>query len=151
MSEDDQDRPVGADPAHSGPVGADPVSEEQVAADAGLAGLPPDDPEDWTDQQWIDWLQATDDSDGTDQSDQSGSPQTAVHRIARAAGGSVLGNAMLGMAYAIYGRNESEVSIVAEDDSEPDPDAPFKIEIDNEDPSKSSVEIRENRRSRPHD
>jgi hypothetical protein len=51
----------------------------------------------------------------------------------------VLGQAMLGMAYAIYGRRDDEVVIVAEGDSEPDEDEPFTVHLDPDHPERSSV------------
>lgn len=59
---------------------------------------PPADPDDWTDEQWIEWLNKT----GTTDAEDVARPVTALGRIAHSSGGSVLGQAMLGMATAIY-------------------------------------------------
>lgn len=98
---------------------------------------PPTDPEDWTDARWIEWLKETDvDPEGVTH------PVTALGRITHSSGGSVLGQAMLGMANALYGRNDNEVVIVVEDGSQPDEDKSFAIHLDPEHPERSAVVFR---------
>jgi hypothetical protein len=49
---------------------------------------------------------------------------------------------MLGLAYAIYGRRDDEVVIVAEGDSEQGEDEPFTVHLDPDHPERSSVVFR---------
>ena len=97
---------------------------------------PPDDPEDWTDEQWIDWLKATDDID-------SDPVATSVaRRISKSSGGQMIGQAMLGLAQAIYGHNDDDIVLVVESDGEPADDAPFTVRLDHEHPERSSIVFR---------
>jgi hypothetical protein len=105
----------------------------------GEAPAPPSDPEEWSDEQWLAWLKATDEQP---EAGATSPPVTTGARIARSAGGSVLGQAMLGMAQAIYGRRDDEVVIVVEGDSEPNDDRPFDVHLDAEHPEHSSVVFR---------
>jgi hypothetical protein len=107
--------------------------------DPASADGPPADPEDWTNEQWIEWLNATDAQAGVDRDDP---PVTPIGRIARSSGGQVLGQAMLGMANAIFGRQDDEVVIVSEGDTEPDPDEPFTVHLDPDHPERSTVVFR---------
>jgi hypothetical protein len=100
---------------------------------------PPVDPEDWTDEQWILWLKAT---DADARAEGNAPPVTSVGRIVHSTGGQMLGQAMLGMANAIYGPKDDEIVIVAEGDSEPDSDEPFTIHLDPDHPERSSVVFR---------
>ncbi len=106
---------------------------------------PPADPEDWTDEQWIEWLQKTDDPGAEDVAH----PVTALNRIAHSSAGSVLGQAMLGMATAIYGRDDTKVVIVAEGPSRSEEDKPFSVHLDPEHPERSVVVFRSQGRDRP--
>lgn len=99
---------------------------------------PPADPDSWTDEQWIEWLKKTDDAD----TEGVVRPATSLGRIAHSAGGSALGQAMLGMAAALYGREECEVVIVAEGSSQPDEDKQFSVHLDPEHPERSVVAFR---------
>jgi hypothetical protein len=95
-------------------------------------GRPPDDPDDWTDEQWLAWLSDTDQAaveDGTP-------PPRPARRVARSAGG-VLGNAMVGVANAIYGVRDTEVVIVQEA-GEPEDDG-FDVKLDPDHPERSVV------------
>ncbi len=65
--------------------------------------------DDWTDEQWLDWLTATDNAP-VDESE--GSDSLVVTRIAQSIPGQVIGQAMLGMAQAIFGRQDDEIVIV---------------------------------------
>jgi len=101
---------------------------------------PPANPEEWSDEQWLAWLEAT---DANAPLEGGGRPATPGGRITHSSGGQVLGQAMLGMAYAIYGRRDDEVVIVAEGDSEPDDDEPFTVHLDPDHPERSSVVFRQ--------
>ena len=107
--------------------------------DPVLGKGPPADPEEWSDEQWILWLEATD-GDATAKGGAVG--VTAASRIVHSSGGQLLGQAMLGMANAIYGRSDDEVVVVAEDDSEPDRDEPFTVHLNLDHPEQSSVVFR---------
>jgi len=100
---------------------------------------PPADPEDWTDEQWIEWLKKTDAPDDTDTGTR---PVTALGRVAYSSGGSVLGQAMLGMASVLYGREGNKVVIATEGSSEPDEDKPFDVHLDPDHPERSVVVFR---------
>lgn len=102
--------------------------------DDGAIDGPPIDPEDWTDDEWIAWLKATDDPGAV-----PASPVTTGSRIVRSSGGAVLGQMMLAMSNAIYGRRDDQVVIVAEGDGEPGDDAAFEVRLDPEHPERSSV------------
>jgi hypothetical protein len=97
---------------------------------------PPADPEEWSDAQWLAWLKAT---DAADETGVRARPVTTGGRIAHSTGGYVLGQAMLGMAHALYGRRDDEVVIVAEAGSEPGDDEPFSVRLDPDHPERSSV------------
>jgi hypothetical protein len=104
-----------------------------------LPSEPPADPEEWTDDQWLDWLKATD----TDApSERDASPVTSMGRMVHTAGGQLLGRAMMGMADAIYGPKDEDVVIVAEGDSQPDPDQPITVHLDPDHPARSFVVFR---------
>lgn len=115
----------------------DPASSGDAAAES--LGDPPADPEDWTDEQWIAWLKATDTEAGADE---HAPPATSLGRIAHSAGGHVVGQAMLGMANAIYGRRDEETVIVAEGPSDPGSDEPFTVHLDRDHPERSTVRFR---------
>ena len=100
---------------------------------------PPADPEEWTDEQWLAWLKATD----ATQTRADERPVTATGRVARSTGGQLLGQAMLGMANAMYGRRDDEIVIVAEGDSKPDEDDPFSVHLDPDHPERSTVVFRQ--------
>jgi hypothetical protein len=97
---------------------------------------PPADAEAWTDAQWIAWLNATD-LIGLEDSD--GQPVTRAGRAVHSPGGRALGQSMLGLAYAIYGRPEEKPAIVVGASSEPVPDAPFTLHLDVDHPERSFV------------
>ncbi len=120
------------------PAGGTVVSMEPF--DGAIPDDPPADPEEWSDEQWLAWLSATD-SEGKSPAGSSAS-STKIGRVAHSTGGQVLGQAMVGMARAIYGRHDDEVVIVAAADSEPNPDEPFTVHLDPEHPERSSVVFR---------
>ena len=97
---------------------------------------PPSDPNEWTDEQWLEWLKATDDTP-SDEPEESISK--VVNAIVRTTPGQVLGQAMIGMAQAIYGRQDEDVVIVVEGNSETTDDDPFVVRLDPDHPERSSV------------
>lgn len=100
------------------------------------ADQPPEDPEEWTAEQWIEWLKATDDPT------QGNGPVTPMGKITHSSGGEVLGQAMLGLANAMFGAKEEEVVVVVDAGSEPDEDEPFTVHLDADHPERSSVVVR---------
>ena len=98
-------------------------------------GLPAD-PESWTDEQWLAWLRATDADAATDSVDEH---RTLTERAANSAIGVVLGQAMLGMARAIYGRPDEDIVIVADGEGPSREDEPFSVHLDFEHPGHGSV------------
>lgn len=90
-------------------------------------GEPPTDADDWTDDQWLAWLRATDADYPDDR------PATTIGRLTRSGGGQALGQAMLGLANAMYGRQDDDVVVVAER-GEPDRDQPFAVRLDPDHP-----------------
>ena len=103
-------------------------------SDLDVAGGPPADPESWTDEQWLAWLRATD-----DEPTRAAERPTLTERAANTAIGVVLGQAMLGMARAIYGRPDEDIVIVADGEGPSREDEPFTVHLDFEDPGQSSV------------
>ena len=97
---------------------------------------PPADPESWTDEQWLAWLRATDADAASDIDD---ARPTLTERAANSAIGVVLGQAMLGMARAIYGRPDEDIVIVADGEGPSREDEPFSVHLDFEHPGHSSV------------
>lgn len=115
--------------------GADTVRIVQ-RSDEPIDDGPPEDPEAWTDEQWLSWLRATDASGERDVDD---TPPTLTERAANSAVGAVLGQAMLGLARAIYGRAEQDLVIVADGEGPLGDDEPFTVHLDFEHPERSSV------------
>ncbi len=115
------------------------VDADEVAGDPEG---PPADPEDWTDEQWLAWLKATDEPTQDGDSPPPG-PVTRAGRITHSSGGFLLGQAMLAVDRAVFGRNQDEVVIVAEGDSEPADEGPFTVLLDPEHPERSSVVFKE--------
>lgn len=100
--------------------------------------LPPEDADQWSDQQWIDWLKATDDD-----SPAAGAATAATTggRVAHSAGGQILGNAMIGLALALYGRDREKPAIVVET-AEPGSDQLLELHLDFEHPEQSIAAIK---------
>lgn len=99
---------------------------------------PPTDAQDWTDEEWLDWLSATDPQFGPVD------PRPVVRpERARRRGAQVVGQAMVGMARAIYGGQHDEIVIVAPGDDQPDKDEPFSVQLDPEHPERSRVVFRD--------
>jgi hypothetical protein len=106
-----------------------------------LAGVPPADPDEWTDEQWIDWLKATDPAAS---SEPASAPVTVAGRVVHSAGGRALGQTMLGVAWAIYGRHDEKPAIVIEANSEPEKEQPFSLFLDPDHPERSFAVRRPN-------
>jgi hypothetical protein len=100
---------------------------------------PPADPDDWTDEQWIEWLKVT---DAEAEAEAGAPPVTTLGKVTHSAGGQVIGQAMLGMANAIYGRHDDEIVVVAEGDGQPEPDEEFTVHVDTHHPERSTVVFR---------
>jgi hypothetical protein len=100
---------------------------------------PPSDPDEWSDEQWLEWLKETDVVllDDTEES-----ISEVMTRIVRSTPGLVIGQAMLGMAQAIYGRQDDEIIIVVENNGEPTDDEPFAVRLDFDHPESSLVEFK---------
>jgi len=91
---------------------------------------PPEDADDWSNEQWIEWLTATD----TD-SDTARPLPTALDRIVHTTGGQLVGNAMLGLSRALYGKEPEKPAIVVEA-SEPDGERLIQVHLDFDHPDK---------------
>ncbi len=98
---------------------------------------PPEDPEQWTDEQWLEWLKATDDQEEPDDR-----PATPMGRVTRSSGGQALGQAMLGMANAVFGRQDDDMVVVEEAPDGPGDDEPFTVHLDPDHPERSTVVVR---------
>jgi hypothetical protein len=107
---------------------------DEVPAGPDRPVTPPADPEEWTDDQWLAWLADTDDVVGDPVRRPTG-------RVTRTSGGQVLGNAMLGVANALYGREAPRVVVVAEAPGRPEDD-PFDLQLDPDHPDRSVVVVR---------
>jgi proline dehydrogenase len=103
------------------------------------SATPPSNPNDWTDEQWLDWLMAT---DGALVDESEGSDSLVVTRIAQSIPGQVIGQAMLGMAQAIFGRQDDEIVIVVGANGETTDDEPFAVRLDFNNPERSLVEFK---------
>jgi hypothetical protein len=98
----------------------------------------PSDPNEWTDEQWLEWLKATDDERFDDSAD---SISEIVKHIAQSTPGQVIGQAMIGMAQAIYGRQDDEVILVIKANGETADDEAFDVRLDFDHPERSSVQF----------
>ena len=88
---------------------------------------PPADAETWTDEQWIAWLNATD----PDTADEDRHRPVKQHSTPS----SLLGAAMLGMHEAIYGHQDKDILVVADDSGDPPQPDGLDLHIDPEHPS----------------
>ena len=102
----------------------------------GAGTEPPADAEQWSHEQWITWLKAT---DLDPLADAVLPPATLAGRAVHSASGRALGQSMLGLAYALYGRPDDKPSIVIAASSEPEPDLPFTLHLDVDHPERSFV------------
>jgi hypothetical protein len=97
---------------------------------------PPADPNDWSDEQWIEWLVATDEASEVDVN------PSVLKRAANTKSGQVLGQAMLGMANAIYGPKDDDVQIVVENKEKNLDEEPFVVNLDFDNPESSTVSFK---------
>jgi hypothetical protein len=97
---------------------------------------PPADPNEWSDEQWIEWLVATDEAAEIDLT------PSVLKRAASTKSGQVLGQAMLGMANAIYGTKEIQVQIVVENKEKSLEEESFVVNLDFENPESSTVSFK---------
>jgi hypothetical protein len=95
---------------------------------------PPSDPESWTDEEWLTWLKATDDP-----IEAGAIPPTVAFRVTRSAGGQALGDAMRGLANAMYGPKDEDLIIVSEAGGKPEDDEPFVVHLDRDHPERSTA------------
>jgi hypothetical protein len=100
---------------------------------------PPSDPNEWTDEQWLEWLMTTDDAPLAETEE---SIPLVVQRIVQSTPGQVIGQAMLGMAQAIYGRQDDEIIIVVGANGETADEEPFAVRLDFDHPERSLVEFK---------
>jgi hypothetical protein len=105
---------------------------------------PPSDPDEWTDEQWLEWLKAT---DGVLFDEPEESISEVVQRIVQSTPGQVIGQAMLGMAQAIYGHRDDEVVMVIGVNGETVDEEPFAIRLDFDNPERSRVEFKSDSKS----
>lgn len=105
---------------------------------------PPSDADEWSDDQWLTWLKATDD----ELSEEITAPSVAS-RVVHSTGGQMLGQAMTGLAIAMYGPKQEEVIIVAEGNGESADDEPFSVQLNPDQPGKSIITFKQG--SNPHD
>ena len=105
-----------------------------MGPDEPSARTPPLDPEAWTDDQWLAWLKATDEDavEGVD-------PPSLASRAAHSAVGVALGQAMLGMAQAIYGRTADDIVIAVDGEGPTHDGEPYRVRLDFEHPERSAV------------
>jgi hypothetical protein len=106
------------------------------AAPDGGPLTPPVDADDWTDAQWLAYLTAIAEEDDE--------PAPTGSRMARSAGGQVLGNAMLGLAQAMYGVTQPEV-VVEADVPGGSGDDDLVVRLDPDHPERSTVVSRRRR------
>jgi hypothetical protein len=106
---------------------------EVEPAETRPPGDPPADANDWSHEQWLAWLKATDESA---EFDDAATPATPAGRVVHSSGGQLVGQAMLGLARAIYGQRDEEVVIVAEAPSEPE-DEILTVHLDPDHPDHS--------------
>jgi hypothetical protein len=103
-------------------------------ADFVTSDQPPSDPESWTDEQWLTWLRATDDT-----ADVVDPTATVAFRVTRSAGGQALGDAMRGLANAMYGPKDEDLIIVSEAGGQSEDDEPFVVHLDRDHPERSTA------------
>ena len=78
----------------------------------------------------------------TDEAAEIDSTPSVLKRAAGTKSGQVLGQAMLGMANAIYGTKESQVQIVVENKEKNLEEEPFVVNLDFKNPESSSVSFK---------
>lgn len=128
-----------------------PLSLPDADADQDEEILPPADANDWTDEQWIAWLAATDanpDTDAEEEADTEAEP-TFGKRVTGSIGGQLLAGGMLGMANAIYGKQDEQIGVV-QPAADEDDDDPLQVILDLEFPERSVAIIRSPRQQDEH-
>lgn len=118
-------------------TGASPTGASQDDEGEPDLGAPPRDADDWTDEQWLAWL-----SQGDDDEPQAETP--TLGRFQRSPGGRMLGNAMLGVAEAMYGAQRPQIVVQAEAPGDP-LDEDLSVHLDPDSPERSTV-VRRRRR-----
>lgn len=105
--------------------------------------LPPSDPNAWTDEEWLAWLRETDAEAAGDDASGGAREEGATELRPPAPGrrsGSVIGNAMVGLAHAMYGRQEPEVVIMVDAPGDPPGEGErLDVQLDEEHPERSRV------------
>jgi hypothetical protein len=110
------------------------VDREQDNPLTTSATQPPSDPESWSDEQWLTWLKATDDDPEV-----GGAATPVSFRVTHSAGGQALGDAMRGLANAMYGPKDQDLIIVSEAGGQPEDDEPFVVHLDRDHPERSTA------------
>jgi len=128
----------GADDGFGGALTGELAADEMSGSPDEMSG-PPADPDDWTDEQWIEWLRQGDPDDSQVQS-----PMVRAHR---STGGQILGNAMLGLAEAMYGQKQPEIVLEVDAASDPE-DEGMQVHLDPDFPERSTVVVRRRGRRR---
>jgi hypothetical protein len=95
---------------------------------------PPSDAESWTDEQWLTWLKETD-----EMVEVRDEPTPAAFRVTHSAAGQALGDAMRGLANAMYGPKDEDLIIVSEAGGQPEHDEPFVVHLDRDHPERSTA------------
>jgi hypothetical protein len=95
---------------------------------------PPSDAESWTDEQWLTWLKDTDEA-----VEVPDAPVPASFRVTHSAVGQTLGDAMRGLANAMYGPKDEDLIIVSEAGGQPERDEPFIVHLDRDHPERSTA------------
>ena len=101
---------------------------------------PPDNPEEWNDEQWLAWLSSTDGAAEFSEINEENDDGSNPWRISRTATGTALGNALLGLQYALQGRPDDRPPIVIEASGDHKDDE-VEVHLDPDDPSASTVVI----------
>jgi hypothetical protein len=112
----------------------DPTVDGEQDIPLTTSEQPPPDPESWTDEQWLTWLKATDDA-----LEVGRAPAPVSFRVTHSAGGQALGDAMRGLANAMYGPKDEELIIVSEAGGQPEDDEPFVVHLDRDHPERSTA------------
>lgn len=106
----------------------------RYAAGMVASGEPPRNADDWSDEQWLAWLAEGDEDD---------EPAPPATRVQRSTGGRMLGNAMLGVAEAMYGVRRPEIVVEAEAPGDPHDDDLLEVHLDPDHPERSTVVVRQ--------
>jgi SAM-dependent methyltransferase len=136
------DGDAGSSPVdHLARPGARALGSNEVAGPVGGVGLaPPEDPDEWSNEEWIAWLEQEDLADHG-----APGPASTAGRVVHSTGGQLLGQSMLGLAKAIYGRQSEQPAIVEQANSDPE-DEPISLMLDPDFPDRSTAKLRDARR-----